>query len=131
MVKEAEANAVEDKKRRELVEARNSGEGLIHATEKSVAEHGSKLGESDKGAITAAIEALRAALGGEDAEAIRSRTNELMQASMKLGEAMYQASQGEAAPGAAANEPGHAGSKADDVVDADFQEVDADKKKRA
>ncbi len=130
MVKEAESNAADDKKRRELVEARNQGEAMIHATEKSVAEHGDKVGEGDKSAITTAIEALRSALGTEDVEAIKSRSNDVMQASMKLGEAMYAASQAEGAPGGAANEPGTAGHKADDVVDADFQEVD-EKKKRA
>lgn len=130
MVKEAEVNAAEDKKRRDLVEAKNQGEAMIHATEKSVAEHGAKVGEPEKAAITSAIEALRSALSGEDAEAIRSRTNDLTQASMKLGEAMYQAAQADAAAGAA-NEPGAAGPKKDDVVDADFQDVAEDKKKRA
>ncbi len=131
MVKDAEANAAEDKKRRELVEARNGGEALIHATEKSVAEHGDKVAEADKSAITAAIEALRTALTGEDSEAVKARTNDLMQASMKLGEAMYAAAQAEGAQASPANEPGQPGAKKDDVVDADFQEVDADKKKRA
>ncbi|HEY0354287.1 MAG TPA: Hsp70 family protein, partial [Enterovirga sp.] len=130
MVKDAESHAAEDKKRRELVEARNQGEALIHATEKSVKEHGDKVGEAEKSAIETATEALRTALAAEDVEAIQARTNDLMQASMKLGEAMYAASQGEAA-GGAANEPGSAGAKKDDVVDADFQEVDEDKKKRA
>jgi molecular chaperone DnaK len=130
MVKDAESHAAEDKKRRELVEARNQGEALIHATEKSVKEHGDKVGEAEKTAIETATEALRTALAAEDVEAIQGRTNDLMQASMKLGEAMYAASQAEAA-GGAANEPGSAGPKKDDVVDADFQEVDEDKKKRA
>ncbi|MBV9078341.1 MAG: molecular chaperone DnaK [Methylobacteriaceae bacterium] len=131
MVKEAEANAAEDKKRRELVETRNQAEGLVHATEKSVQEHGDKVPEADKAAIETAIEALRNAAAGEDVEAIRAKTNDLMQASMKLGEAMYAASQAEATA-QAANEPGTAGGpKKDDVVDADFQEVDQDKKKRA
>ncbi len=130
MVKEAEANAAEDKKRRELVEARNSGEAMIHATEKSVAEHGDKVAAADKAAITTAIEGLRSALAAEDLETIKSRTNDLMQASMKLGEAMYQAAQAEGAAGSAANEPGSADARKDDVVDADFQDVD-DKKKRA
>jgi molecular chaperone DnaK len=130
MVKDAESHAAEDKKRRELVEARNQGEALIHATEKSVKEHGDKVGEAEKTAIATASDALRTALAGEDVEAIQARTNDLMQASMKLGEAMYAASQAETAAGGAANEPGSAGPK-DDVVDADFQEVDEDKKKRA
>ncbi|MGA0595127.1 molecular chaperone DnaK [Enterovirga sp. CN4-39] len=130
MVKEAEANAAEDKKRRELVEARNQGEAMIHATEKSVAEHGDKVEAADKSSIESAIEALRTALTGDDVEAIKGRTNDLMQASMKLGEAMYKASQGEAGaePG---GEAGAGASKKDDVVDADFQDVDDDKKKRA
>jgi molecular chaperone DnaK len=128
MVKDAEAHAADDKKRRELVDAKNQGESLIHATEKSVKEHGDKVGEAEKTAISTAIETLRGALAGEDAEAIKSATNDLMQASMKLGEAMYAASQAEGAPGA---EPEASARPKDDVVDADFQEVDEDKKKRA
>jgi molecular chaperone DnaK len=130
MVKDAESHAAEDKKRRELVEARNQGEAMIHATEKSVAEHGDKVEAADKTAIEDAITALRTALSGEDVEAIRGRTNDVMQASMKLGEAMYKASQAEAAANAA-NEPGTGAPKKDDVVDADFQDVEEDKKKRA
>jgi molecular chaperone DnaK len=127
MVKDAEAHAAEDKKRRELVEARNQGESLIHATEKSLKEYGDKVSEADKQAIETAIDALRQALSGEDAEVVKARTTDLMQASMKLGEAMYQASQAAAEGGEAAEEP-----KKDDVIDADFQEVDeGDKKKRA
>jgi molecular chaperone DnaK len=128
MVKDAEAHAA-DKKRRELVDAKNQGESLIHSTEKSVAEHGDKVGEAEKTAITNAIETLRSQLQGEDAEAIKSATNDLMQASMKLGEAMYNAAQADPAAGNPANEAGAAGPK-DDVVDAEFQEVD-EKKKRA
>jgi molecular chaperone DnaK len=134
MVKDAEAHAAEDKKRREFVEARNQGEALIHATEKSVKEHGDKVPASDKQGIETAIEALRQALSADDAEAIRARTTDLMQASMKLGEAMYAASQ--AATGGGSDGEGGAGGtggpKKDDVIDADFQEVDEqDKKKRA
>jgi molecular chaperone DnaK len=131
MVKDAEAHAAEDKKRRELVEAKNQGEGLIHATEKSVQEHGDKVQEADKQGIQTAIDALKQALAGEDVEVIKARTTDLMQASMKLGQAIYEASQ--AAEGAAGAE-GHPGAEAkkDDVIDADFQEVDEqDKKKRA
>jgi molecular chaperone DnaK len=130
MVKDAESHAAEDKKRRELVEARNQGEAMIHATEKSVQEHGDKVEAADKSAIETAMEALRSALASEDVEGIKARTNDLMQASMKLGEAMYKASQAEAA-GDAANEPGTGAPKKDDVVDADFQDVEEDKKKRA
>jgi molecular chaperone DnaK len=129
MVKDAEAHAAEDKKRRELVEARNQGEALIHATEKSVKEYGDKVSEGDRQGIETAIDALRQALAGEDAEVIKARTTDLMQASMKLGEAMYKASQGGEDGGG-----GQGGGDApkDDVIDADFQEVDeGDKKKRA
>ncbi|MBA4219796.1 MAG: molecular chaperone DnaK [Methylobacterium sp.] len=124
MVKDAEANAADDKKRREVVEAKNQGESLVHSTEKSLKDYGDKVSAADKGAIETALEALKTALTGEDAEAIQARTNELMQASMKLGEAMYAASQAEAnAPeGAAAEEP-----KKDDVIDADFKDVSDDK----
>ena len=135
MVKDAEAHAAEDKKRRELVESKNHGEALIHATEKSVKEHGDKVQEADKQGIETAIEALRQALSGDDAEVIKSRTTDLMQASMKLGEAMYAASQAANEGGGDHPEGGAGGTggpKKDDVIDADFQEVDEqDKKKRA
>ncbi len=135
MVKDAESHAEDDKKRRELVEARNNGEALIHSTEKSLSEFGEKIGEGEREGITTAIDALKEALAGEDLETIKSRTNDLMQASMKLGEAMYQASQeGEGAEAGEAGE-GEAKAKADeDVIDADFEEVDDeddDKKKSA
>ncbi|GJE75007.1 molecular chaperone DnaK [Methylorubrum suomiense] len=130
MVKDAEANAEADKRRRELVEVKNQGESLIHATEKSVSEYGDKVSAADKGAIESAITALRTALEGEDAEGIKAKTNDLMQASMKLGEAMYAASQAEGAPGAEGASA--SADKKDDVIDADFQEVDEkDQKKRA
>ena len=133
MVKDAEAHASEDKIRRELVEAKNQAESLIHSTEKSVAEHGDKVSAGDKTAIESAIEALKTALAGEDPETIKARTTDLMQASMKLGEAMYAAGQGEG--GAEHGDDHHdhhddAHGK-DDVIDADFREVgDDDKKKR-
>ncbi|MHB2210547.1 molecular chaperone DnaK [Methylobacterium sp. CM6257] len=129
MVKDAEANAEADKKRRELVEVKNQGESLIHATEKSVAEYGDKVPAADKGAIETAITALKTALEGDDAETIKARTTDLMQASMKLGEAMYAANQ---AAGPDAGAEAAASEKKDDVIDADFQEVDEkDQKKRA
>ncbi|MFI5013125.1 MAG: molecular chaperone DnaK [Hyphomicrobiales bacterium] len=132
MVKDAEAHAAEDKKRRELVEAKNHGESLVHSTEKSVKEFGDKVSAEDKSAIETAIEALKTALGGEDVEAIKSRTNELLQASMKLGEAMYKASQASAEAGAApgAGAPEH-DAKKDDVIDAEFKEVGEDDKKKS
>ncbi|MCK2055087.1 molecular chaperone DnaK [Methylobacterium sp. 37f] len=128
MVKDAEANAEADKKRRELVEVKNQGESLVHATEKSVKEYGDKVSSDDKGAIETAITALRTALEGEDVEVIKARTTDVMQASMKLGEAMYAANQA----GEAGAAPGADEAKKDDVIDADFQEVDdKDQKKRA
>jgi molecular chaperone DnaK len=132
MVKDAEANATEDKKRREVVEAKNQGESLVHSTEKSLKDYGDKVSEADKAAIETAMDALKAALAEDNAETITARTTDLMQASMKLGEAMYAASQAEAgeaaSPGAAADE---AAAKKDDVIDADFKDVSDDKKKSA
>jgi molecular chaperone DnaK len=126
MVKDAEAHAAEDKEKRALVEARNQGEALVHSTEKSLADFGSKVSAADKSAIETAIADLKTAIAGEDAEAIKAKTQTLAQASMKLGEAMYAASQAGAAGGEAGEAP-----KADDVVDADFEEVDDDQKKSA
>jgi molecular chaperone DnaK len=131
MVKDAETHAADDKKRRELVEAKNQGESLIHSTDKSLKEYGDKVTADDKSAIETAVEALKTALGGEDIEAIKARTNELLQASMKLGEAIYKASQAAAEAGSNA-EAGSAPEKKDDVIDAEFKEVgEEDKKKSA
>ncbi|HEY2179698.1 MAG TPA: molecular chaperone DnaK [Caulobacteraceae bacterium] len=121
MVKEAEANAAEDKKRKELVEAKNHGDALIHSTEKAMTEHGDKVSADEKTAIEAAVSDLKSALEGDDAEAIAAKTATLMQASMKLGEAMYQAQQGEPAAGPSS------GQSDDGVVDAEFEEVKDDK----
>ena len=129
MVKDAESHAEEDKKRRELVEAKNQAEALVHATEKQVEEHGDKVPEADKSAIEAAIEDLKAVMDGEDGEAIQAKSQALAQVAMKLGEAMYQAQADEAEP-ELDGEPG--GDARDDVVDADFEEVDdSDEKKSA
>ena len=126
MVKEAESHAADDKKRRELVEAKNQADALIHSTEKAMGEHGDKVGPEEKTAIEAALASLKDAITGEDGEAIKEKTNTLAQASMKLGEAMYKAQQSESAAGDAAADG--AGNKPDEnVVDADFEEVD-DKK---
>ncbi len=129
MVKDAEANATEDKKRRELVEAKNQGESLVHSTEKSLKDYGDKVSEADKAAIETAVDALKAALAEDNAETITARTTDLMQASMKLGEAMYAASQAEGAAAEAGEQP--TGAKKDDVIDADFKDVSDDKKKSA
>jgi molecular chaperone DnaK len=133
MVKDAEAHADEDKRRKALVEAKNHGEALIHATEKALGEHGSKVGETERRAIENAMADLREAVKGDDAEAIRSKTNALAQASMKLGEAMY--AQGQAGPGPGpGGSPGGSseakGTAKEDVVDAEFTEVDDDKKNK-
>ncbi|TQF34095.1 molecular chaperone DnaK [Bradyrhizobium sp. UNPA324] len=118
MVKDAEANAEADKKRREAVTAKNEADGLVHSTEKALAEHGSKVAESERRAIEDAVSDLKEALKGDDAEAIKAKTNTLAQASMKLGEAMYkQQAEADAKKDAAK----------DDVVDAEFTEVDDDK----
>ena len=127
MVKDAEAHAAEDKKRRETVDAKNQGEALAHDAEKSLKEYGDKVAQSDRSAIETAVATLRAALQGEDVETIKARTNNLMQAQMKLGEAMYKAQQAGAAGEGA---PAGGGDQAkDDVIDAEFREVDDDKKK--
>jgi len=131
MVKDAEAHAAEDKERRELVEARNHGESLVHSTEKSLSDFGDKVGAAEKGAIETAMEALKTALAGEDPEVIKARTNDLMQASMKLGEAMYANQQDQGEGDDDAGSDAHDADK-DDVIDAEFREVgDDDKKKRA
>jgi molecular chaperone DnaK len=129
MVKDAEAHAEEDKKRKAQVEAKNHAEALVHSTEKALAEHGSKVGDADRTAIENALADLKEALKGEDAEAISAKANTLAQASMKLGEAMYKA-QAEGGD-AGSSGGGDAGGKKDDVVDAEFTEVDDDKKKSA
>jgi molecular chaperone DnaK len=123
MVKEAEQNADADKKKREAVEAKNQGESLIHSTEKSLKDYGDKVSAEDKAAIETALADLKGVLEGTDAEAIKEKTAALAEASMKLGEAMYKASQAEAEAKA------EGGDKSDDdVVDAEFEEVPDDKK---
>ena len=126
MVKDAEAHADEDKKRKELVEARNQGEALAHSTEKSLKDYGDKVSAEDKGAIETAIAELKTALEGEDLEAIQAKTQALSEVSMKLGEAMYKAAQAEEEAGASAEGAEDAPKADDDVVDADFEEVSDD-----
>jgi len=133
MVSEAEQNADDDKKRRELVELRNTADSLVHTSEKNVKEYGDKVPEEDRKAIEDAIQALKDELEGDDAEAIKTKTDALTEVSMKLGEAMYKASQAETEAAAAAAESAAAEGSAEDddgatVVDADFEEVDPDAK---
>ena len=122
MVKDAEANAEGDKARREMVEAKNQAESMIHSTEKSIIDLGDKVSEEDKDAAEKAVVLLKEALEADNADDIKSRTEELAQAAMKIGEAAYNAEQAEAEGDAAAD-----AAEDDDVVDAEFEEVD-DKK---
>jgi len=126
MVKDAEANAEADKKRRALVEARNQAEALVHSSEKSLKDYGDKVSEADRTAIADAIAALKSAAEGDDAAAIEAKSQVLAEASMKLGQAMYEASQKETAE---ADAKAHA-AKDSDVVDADFEEIDEDDDKK-
>src|SRR5688500_15282512 len=131
-VKEAEAHAADDKKARELAEAKNQGDSLIHSTDKAVSEHGSKVGDAERTAIENAIAALKTALKSEDVDDIKAKTNTLAQASMKLGEAMYKAQQGGGdQPGGDDAAGGDAPKKDENVVDAEFSEVDDNKKQGA
>ena len=102
MVKDAELHAEEDKKKRELIDARNQGEALVHSTDKHLKEFGDKVSPTEKAEIEGALEGLKSALTAEDVEAIKNKTNALAQAAMKLGEAMYKAQQADAQAGAAA-----------------------------
>ena len=126
MVKEAEENAEEDKKKRESVDTKNQADSLINETEKNLKEHGDKVPEEDKNKITADIEELKKVKDGDDMEAIKAKTEALVQSSMKLGEAMYKEQQ--AAAGAAEPNQGDEQPKDENVVDADFEEVKEDSK---
>jgi len=124
MVKEAEAHAADDKKRRALAEAKNHGDALVHSTEKALSEHGSKIEQAERTTIENAMAALKEAVKSDDLDDIQAKTQSLAQASMKLGEAMYKAQQ--AGAEGAAND---GSAKPDDnVVDAEFSEVDDNKK---
>ena len=127
MVQEAESHAADDKKRRAMAEAKNQGDALIHSTEKALSEHGDKIDSGERTGIENAIAALKEAVKGEDADDIQAKTQALAQASMKLGEAMYKAQQA----GAEGSAPEGEAPKDDNVVDAEFSEVDDDKKKGA
>jgi len=125
MVKDAEAHASDDKKRKELAEAKNHGDALVHTTEKALSEHGSKIEDADRTAIENALAGLKEAIKTDDPAEIKTKTETLAQASMKLGEAMYKAQAAQAGEGAA---PGGDAPKDDNVVDAEFSEVDDQKK---
>ncbi|MEE8279672.1 MAG: Hsp70 family protein, partial [Alphaproteobacteria bacterium] len=123
-------HAEEDKKRKEVVEARNQADSLIHTTEKNLKEFGDKVGEDERKEIEDATQALREVMDGDDVQAIRSKIEALAAASMKLGEAMYKASQ--EAPAESGEEASESAAKADGedatVVDADFEEVEDEKR---
>ena len=136
MVKDAESHAAEDKKKKEVVELKNQADALIHATEKSLKEHGSKIGAEDKKKIEASLEALKKVKDGDNKEELKSKIDALTQASMKLGEEIYKEAQKEAAKQQQAGKAKPANSKEDNktdkkkeekVVDAEFEEVDKKK----
>jgi len=132
MVKEAEANKETDKKKRDSVDARNQADTLLHSTEKNLKEHGTKVSEADKKTIETSAANLRNALKGTDIEEIKKKTQDLVQSSMKLGEAVYK-SQQNAKPdaGAKGNDKKDEGKKDDNVVDADFEEVKEENKEKS
>ncbi|MBD1143438.1 molecular chaperone DnaK [Pelagibacterales bacterium SAG-MED33] len=131
MVKDAEANKEDDKKKRESVDVRNQADTLIHSTEKNLKEHGAKVSDAEKKAIEDASSAVKEALKGEDIEDIKKKTEALVQASMKLGEAIYKSQQG-AKPESGKDDGGDdAGKKDENVVDADFEEVKDENKEKS
>ncbi|WP_297323145.1 molecular chaperone DnaK [uncultured Bartonella sp.] len=129
MVKDAETHAADDKKRREGVEAKNQAEALVHTTEKSLADYGDKISAEDKSAIETAMADVKKAIESDDVDSLPEKTKKLAEVSMKLGEAMYAASKAEAEADAAkdASKEEH---KDEDVVDADFEEIDDDKNEK-
>ena len=129
MVKDAEANADVDKQRREAVEAKNSADGLIHSTESALTEYGDKVSEEDKATIEADLAALKEAMEGDDADDIKEKADVLTKSSMKLGEAMYKSSQEEG--GDAPEDMGADEAQDENVVDADFEEVDEGNKDKS
>ena len=135
MVQEAETHAEDDKTRRESIEAKNNASALIHSTEKNLEEHGDKIPETDRTEIESAVQALKDVLESEDTDEIKSKSEALMQVAMKLGEAMYKDSQGDPVPGMddvpddSNTEKSSKNSSEDEtVVDADFEEVEPEKK---
>ena len=135
MVQEAETHAEDDKIRRESIEAKNNASALIHSTEKNLEEHGDKIPETDRTEIESAVQALKEVLESEDADEIKSKSEALMQVAMKLGEAMYKDSQGDPVPGmddvpddSNTEKSSKNGSEDETVVDADFEEVEPEKK---
>jgi molecular chaperone DnaK len=129
MVKDAEANSEADRKRREAVEARNQLDALVHSTDKTLKESGDKVPPAEKVEVESALAAARTAMEGQDADLIREASEKLSQAAMKMGEALYKAEQAAPKPEEGAPGAGAAGASKDKVVDAEFEEVDPNKKK--
>jgi len=129
MVREAEAHSAEDKKKRELIEARNQADNLIYSTEKSLKEFGDKIDASEKKKIEDATAALKKEMEGNDADLLKKASDDLMQASHKLAEAVY-AKASQAGPGEAGETPHEDGGKGEKVVEAEFEEVKDDKDKK-
>ena len=135
MVKDAEANKASDKKKRESVDARNQADTMIHSTEKNLKDHGSKISEAEKKAIETAVSDLRNSLKGTDTEEVKKKTQSLIQASMKLGEAVYK-SQQKSNEKSGKNQDNKVNKDNDDkekdnVVDAEVVDPKEDKEKRA
>ena len=131
MVKDAEANKEADKKKRESVDVRNQADTLIHSTEKNLKEHGSKVSDAEKKAIEDGSNALKESLKGEDIEDIKKKTEALVQASMKLGEAIYKSQQSTKPDSGKDDGNDEKGKKDDNVVDADFEEVKDENKEKS
>lgn len=127
MVKEAETHAAEDRRRRELIDARNAADAVVYSVEKNLHEHGAKLASGDRQEIEQRVASLKETMSGEDAGAIRAGTEALNQAAMKLGQAMY--AEQAAGPGGP-QEPGAGAPGEEGVVDAEFEEVDEEEKRR-
>ena len=131
MVKDAEANKDADKKKRESVDVRNQADTLIHSTDKNLKEHGSKVSEADKKAIEDASSQLKEALKSENTDDIKKKTEALVQASMKLGEAIYKSQQNTKPDTNKDDGDDDKGKKEDNVVDADFEEVKDENKEKS
>jgi molecular chaperone DnaK len=128
MVQDAEKFAEEDKKRREGAEARNQADSLVHTTEKQLQEHGDKIDASLKSDVEAKLAATKTALEGDDPAAINSAAEELTQAAMKMGQSIYEQEQANASAAPEGDAAADAGSDEEEVVDAEFSEVDEDSK---
>ena len=131
MVKDAEANKETDKKKRESVDVRNQADTLMHSTEKNLKEHGGKISDAEKKSIEDSSSSLKEALKGEDIEDIKKKTESLVQASMKLGEAIYKSQQNTKPDASKDGSKSDEGKKDDNVVDADFEEVKDDNKEKS